>query len=213
MELHLQPVFANLRDEVRSPTLDRMRLPLGMRACRGAELAHDFFPLLLLATLHQGGGLRLGQHNLRARTPRLDGLTGAGESAARAVASHPAIQLLALALERRQDFRARGLLVVGRVRLCLELPRQEPAVLLRQFLGLLHHASATQRSRRYEDLRPQGAHHLAALDGEGRGHHRHEVVPALRADHGQGDASIARSRLHHRSAGLELAGLLRRLDD
>ena len=59
----------------------------------------------------------------------------------------------------------------------------------------------------------QHAHQLAALHREGLRHADDAVVAALGADHGDGDAGVARGRLDHRHARLELAALLGGVDD
>ena len=65
-----------------------------------------------------------------------------------------------------QDLRARGVAVIRGIRFVLELAREEPAVLLRELLGLAHHAGAALGGGRENHLRAEHAHDLAALDRE-----------------------------------------------
>ena len=75
-----------------------------------------------------------------------------------------------LADEVLEDFRTGGVAVIGRVRRVLELPREEPAVFLRQLRGLGHHGLATPGGGREDHLGAEHAHDLAALDGKGFDH-------------------------------------------
>mmetsp|Transcript_70776 Transcript_70776/g.160771 ORF Transcript_70776/g.160771 Transcript_70776/m.160771 type:complete len:200 (+) Transcript_70776:713-1312(+) len=101
----------------------------------------------------------------------------------------------------------------GGVGIVFKLPGQVPAVLLRQFLGLEHHACAAQGRGRDNDLGTEHAHDLAALHREGGGHGGDKVVAALRADHGQRDACVAARGLNDGAARLQLAAALRVVDD
>lgn len=99
------------------------------------------------------------------------------------------------------DDLARGRrLVNGGVGLGLELARQEPALCLGQFYGLLVHAEAFLSARRQDDLRTHHPHQLAPFDGKAVGHGHDQRVTFRRADHCQTDAGIARRRLDYRLA-------------
>src|ERR1700741_4755469 len=130
---------------------------------------------------------------------------------ARPPSGHETIE--APADEVLKDLRSRRVAVIGRIGLVLELPREEPAVLLRQLLGLSHHARAPLGRRRQEDLGAEHAHQLAPLDRERLGHDRDERIALGGAHHREGDAGVAGGRLDHRLARLERAGTLRVLDD
>src|SRR5207237_6570336 len=79
--------------------------------------------------------LRGDDLHLRARQP--DHLARAGECAPGAPAGDEEIE--PPAGEVLQDLGTGGVAVVGGIGLVLELPRQEPAVLFRELLGLAHH--------------------------------------------------------------------------
>mmetsp|Transcript_91806 Transcript_91806/g.264147 ORF Transcript_91806/g.264147 Transcript_91806/m.264147 type:complete len:207 (+) Transcript_91806:524-1144(+) len=168
---------------------------------------------LLFAAADEGRALGLGEDDLALRTRQSEHLADALESAARAVARDPVVELQAGAGEGRQDLRPRRLLVVSRVRLGLELAGEKKAVLRGKLLSLLHHACAAERRRRDDNLRAEHAHDLATLHGEGSGDDGDEFVAALGADHGQCDAGVAARGLDHGAAGLQLAAGLRSFDD
>ena len=84
---------------------------------------------------------------------------------------------------------------------------------LGQLGRLAHHADAALGRRRDDHLGAEEAHEAPTLDAEGLGHGDDERVALGRADHGEADAGIAAGRLDHGLAGLQLARLLRRLDD
>jgi len=153
----------------------------------------------------------LGEHDLNVGARGLDRLSRAVEGAARPVARHPVVELLAL--EIVEDFGAGGHLVELPISLVLELVAQEPPVLLAQLLRLAHHACALPCLGRHNHLRAEHAHELAALDREGLGHANDAVVAALRAHHRDGDARVAGGGLDDRVPLLQLAALLGLLDD
>ena len=104
----------DLGNEIRGPALDLVRRPgLAREERRPLGLAGDDLDL--------GAG-------------EADHLPGAGQRAARAPAGDEIIE--PLAGEVLEDLGAGRVAVVGGVGLVLELPRQEPAVLLRELLGL-----------------------------------------------------------------------------
>ena len=72
-----------------------------------------------------------------------------------------------MAREVRQDLRARWSAVIGGIGRILELPREEPAVLLGQRLGLADHAGPALGRGGQNHLGAEHAHDLAALDREG----------------------------------------------
>mmetsp|Transcript_11116 Transcript_11116/g.21568 ORF Transcript_11116/g.21568 Transcript_11116/m.21568 type:complete len:259 (-) Transcript_11116:95-871(-) len=179
----------------------------GVRAQgRAVLLAFGFDPALKKSCV-----LRLGQHDLDFRAIGFESLAHTVERASRAVARHPVVKLLALKVV--EDLLAGGGLVELPVGLVLELVAEEPAVLLAQLLRLAHHARALARLGCHNHLCAEHAHESPPLDGEGLGHGDDALVAALRADHGDGDAGIARGGLDHRVARLEHAALLRVLDD
>ncbi len=179
------------RHEIRSPALDLVR---------GEGLARE-----------ERSAFGFGCDDTHIRSRQADHFAGAGQRAAGAPACHEEVQ--SPADEIRKDLRARGAAMVGRVRRVLELARQEPAILLREFRGLLHHARAALGGRREDHLGAQHAHDLAAFDREGLDHHRHEGVALGGAHHGECNAGISRGRLDHGLPGLELAAPLGILDD
>ena len=65
---------------------------------------------------------------------------------------------------------------------------------------------------REHELGAVGRDELAALDGHRIRHREDQVVALHRGDQRQADAGVAARRLDERAAGLEDAGLLRRLD-
>jgi hypothetical protein len=95
----------------------------------------------------------------------------------------------------------------------LKLVAEEPAVLLTELGGLGDHPSALARLGRHDDLGAEHAHNLATLDGERLGHRDDALVPALRAEHRDRNARVARRRLDDRVARLEEALCLGVLDD
>mmetsp|Transcript_42203 Transcript_42203/g.121221 ORF Transcript_42203/g.121221 Transcript_42203/m.121221 type:complete len:345 (-) Transcript_42203:284-1318(-) len=212
VNLRLQACVADLRDEIWRPALDRVRLPGGVRSCGGAEQPHDLLSLLLHAARDQRGHVGLRQDDLDVRESLLQSPSGPREGAAGAIARHPVVELLAL--EGFQDLGPRRLLVVGRVRVRLELPGEVPAVLLSQLLCFLHHARTSECRRRDNHLRAEGAHELAALDGERGGHDGHKLVSALCTHHCESDASVAAGRLNDgRLAWLQQTLVLAVFDD
>ena len=97
--------------------------------------------------------------------------------------------------------------------LVLELPRQEPAVLLRQLLGLPDHARAALRGRSQDHLGAQDPHQLPAFDRKAVRHQCNKGVPLDRADHRERDARVARCRFHDGLSWADRAAALRVLDD
>ncbi len=87
--------------------------------------------------------------------------------------------------------------MVRRVGLVFELLGHEPAVLCGQRLGNPHHARSTLGRGRQHQLGAEKTHQFAPLDGEGLGHHGHERITLDCANHREGNACIAGSRLHH----------------
>ena len=67
--------------------------------------------------------------------------------------------------------------------------------------------------RRENDFRAEKAHQPAALDAERFGHRDDQRIAFRRAHHREPDAGVAARRLDHRLSRLELARLLRVLDD
>mmetsp|Transcript_844 Transcript_844/g.872 ORF Transcript_844/g.872 Transcript_844/m.872 type:complete len:384 (+) Transcript_844:3-1154(+) len=211
LELEVQPILRDLWDEVWSPALDGVRGPGRVALCRSAKLAENLLPLLLDATGDQGRSLGLGQDDLDVRASLLDDLAGTLEGATSAVTGDPIVQ--PAAGEIREDLWSRGLRMVGRVCLVLELPSQVPAVLLGKLLSLEHHACAAQGRRCHDDLCSQHAHDLPALHRERGSHRGDKVVATLCAHHGQCNAGVSTRCLDHGTTRLQCAPLLSILDD
>ena len=138
----------------------------------------------------QRRALGLGDDDLDVGPRLLEHLAGAGQRAAGAVAGDPVVE--PLAGEVAQDLGAGRVAVVLGVGRVLELPREEPAVLLRELLGLLDHPGAALGGGREDDLRAEDPHELAALDREAVGHERDEGIALDGADHGERDARCCR---------------------
>ena len=117
-----------------------------------------------------------------------------------------------LAAQRREDLGRRRRLVHPRVRLVVELAREEPAVLGGELLRLDDHAGALVRGVCQHHLGAEEAHQLAPLDRKGLRHDAHERVALGRAHGRQSDAGVPRGGLHHRLPRLQLARPLRPLD-
>ncbi|OIQ71174.1 hypothetical protein GALL_472130 [mine drainage metagenome] len=148
---------------------------------------------------HQGSGLLAGQH-----------LADAGDGPARADARHEGIQLRHLGQHFQGGCAPVGLNVGGVV----ELPHQEVGRIARgQHLGLLHSALHAQAPGGEDQFGAIGLQQGSALLGHGVRHHQGGGITLGRGHEGQPHARVAAGGLDHRLAGLELAGLLGRLDD
>ena len=99
-----------------------------------------------------------------------------------------------------------------RVRLVVELARQEPPVLFRELLSLDHHTRTLVSGIREDHLRAEEAHQLTALNRERLRHHTYKWVALCCAHHGQTDACVAARRFNDGLTRLELTSLLRPLD-
>ena len=199
-------IARDLRHEIRGPALQRVRaerrMALGRRAV-GVALLH-------VVAREDLRIVRLADHDLHVRTLFPEHPRNAQERAAGPRSRDPVIE--PRARERLEDLDRRRLRMKLRVRLVLELLRPVPAVLLRQFPGLLHHARAFQRRRRQHDLRAEEAHELSPLDREALRHRDHERIALRGAHHREPDAGIAGRRLDDRLARAQLAASFRRLD-
>jgi hypothetical protein len=133
------------------------------------------------------------------------------QRAAGAVAGDEVVE--PLAGEILDDLARRGARMEVGIGLVLELAGEEPAMGIGELDRLLHHAEAALGRRRDDDLGAEEAHEPAALDAERFGHGDDERIAFGGADHGEPDAGIAAGRLDDGLAGLQLARLLRRLDD
>src|SRR5262249_1081879 len=119
----------NRGDEVGRPPLDLVRLPL--------------------LSIEERGACRLARDDPRPRARAFDYLPRAGERATRAPPGDPIVETLAR--EVREDLRPGGLAVVGRVRLVVELAREEPAALLCELRGEADRSRRALRRRREDD--------------------------------------------------------------
>ena len=154
---------------------------------------------------------RLRRDDLHLGPRELDHLAGARQRAARAPARDPEVE--PAAGEVLQDLGTRRLPVIGRVRGILELPREEPAVLLGERRREPHHARAALGGRREDHLGAERAHDLAAFDGERLDHRRDERIALGRAHHRERDAGVARRRFDDGLARLQGSAALGVVDD
>ena len=206
-QFHIHGVPGQLRNEVRRPALHRVGLETRMRR-RGRPVGQ---PLLLDPGLEQRRIRRLADDDLRVGALRSQNAADALQRAAGAVAGHPEIE--PVAGEVVDDFARGGAGMEVRIGFVLELPCHEPAVGFGQFDRLLDHSDRSLGGRRQHDLGAEKAHQSPPFDAEGLGHRDNKRIAFRGADHGEADAGVAARRLDDGLAGLELAGLLRRLDD
>mmetsp|Transcript_37335 Transcript_37335/g.81156 ORF Transcript_37335/g.81156 Transcript_37335/m.81156 type:complete len:204 (-) Transcript_37335:9-620(-) len=103
--------------------------------------------------------------------------------------------------------------MVGCVGIRLELPGQEPTVLLSKFFSLLGHSCGTERSRSDQHLGTKHPHDLPALHGEGGCHADDQLVTSLGAHHGQADACVSAGCLDDSATRLQSATRLCLFDD
>src|SRR6185437_8613561 len=115
-QLHRYGITGDLGNEVRCPTLHRMRLEARMRRGRRAVPV----ALLLDAAAEKLRVLWLANDDLRVRALLLQHARHALERAASAVARYPIVQLRVR--EIVQDFARGGARVIFGIRLVLELP-------------------------------------------------------------------------------------------
>ena len=153
----------------------------------------------------------LGDDDADLGIGRLQPARGAEQRAAGAEARDEGMD--PLALEVGQDLARRRAGVHLGVGLVVELPAEEPAVLLGQLDRLVEHAAALLAGRREHHPGAEKAQELPPLDAEALGHGQHQRVALLRADHRQADAGVAAGRLDHRLPRAEQAAALRILDD
>lgn len=207
MEPLVQRFLKDQRNEIRCPALDRVGLPGGMARRRPAR----GIARLRRAAVDKRGIGRFGQDDPGFR-PRLpDDAANPGHGPPGAVSRNDVVQ--SLALEIGKDLaRGRGLVDVGVV-LGLELPGQEPAVLLGQLHRLAVHAHRLVRARRQHDPGPQHPHQPPAFDGKAVRHRHDQRIALGRANHCKPDSGIARCRLHDRLPGLQPAFTFGGLDD
>ena len=132
--------------------------------------------------------LRLGDDDFDVGTSDLQDFTSAGERASCAPTGYPVVETISR--EIAQDLGTCGVAVVVWVRWVIELLCKKPAVLLREFLGPLHHAGAALCCWREDYLTTEGAHDLASFDGECFHHSGDEGMPRGSANHGECDAGI-----------------------
>ena len=202
VQVHGLRVLQHLGDEVGGPALDGVRGERGVRPrgrARGLALGGH-------ARRDEPRGFGFEEHDLGVRARRLERAADTLERSAGAVAGDEVVQLLTR--EILQDLGPGGGRVERGVGVVLKLRAEEPAVLRAELLRLGHHAGALARLGRHDHLRAQHAHDLAALHGEGLGHADHAVVPALRANHRDGDAGVPGGGLHHGVALLQHAAAL-----
>ena len=148
---------------------------------------------------------RFSTDDAHIRARHFQHFADAGQSAATAPTTDEIIQ--PLAGEIAQDFGGGGAAVIGRVGGIGELTGPEPTVFFGKFLGFFHHAGTARGGGGQDDFGTVGAHGLAALDGEGFGHHRHEFVAACRRHHRQRNAGVAGGGFHNGIAWLQQAAL------
>src|SRR4051812_23808061 len=86
-----------------------------------------------------------------------------------------------------------------------KLPGHEPAMCLGKLDRLVDHSYGAFGGGRYDDLRAQKSHELAALDAERLGHGDHERIALGCANHGKTDPSISARRLDDRLARLKFS--------
>ena len=133
-----------------------------------------------------------------------------GDGAARADAGDDDVDLAVGVLP---DLLGRGLAVdlgVGRVG---ELAGEDAAALGRDLVGALDGTLHPGGRVGEDELGAEGTEEGAALLRHRLRHGEHDVVASGGADHGEGDAGVARRRLDDRAAGLELTARLGGVDD
>eukprot|EP00967_Tisochrysis_lutea_P141820 scaffold261089_cov35-Tisochrysis_lutea.AAC.2 len=138
---------------------------------------------------------RLCKHDFDVWPLSLERLARAVVGATSAIASDPVVE--PLACEVGQNLGASVRLVVLPIGLIFELMAKEPAMLLAQFLGLLHHTGTLACLGRDDDLGAKEAHQLPPLDRKWFSHADDTLVPALRADHCDGNARVSRGGLDY----------------
>ena len=121
--------------------------------------------------------LRLGDNDFDVGTSDLQDFTSAGECASCAPTGYPVVETISR--EILQDLGTGGVAVIGWICKVVELLCKKPAVLLREFLGPLHHAGAAFCCWREDYLTTEGAHDLASFDREGLSHRSDESVGSL----------------------------------
>src|SRR5438045_6093845 len=123
---------------------------------------------------------RLRQNDLYLRSLLRQNATDTFQRPARPEPRHPIIETLTR--EIVDDLSRRRLRVVIRIRLVLELPRQEPAILLRELVDLLYHTGCALGRRRENHLGSEETHQFSPLDAERFRYRHHSRVAFRRAD-------------------------------
>jgi hypothetical protein len=150
--------------------------------------------------------VRLANDDFRLRALCPQHARHALQRAAGAHARDPIIE--PLAGERLEDLGGGGPGVDVRVGFVLELPAQEPAMGLRQFLRLAQHTAALFGGGGQDNLGAHEAQQPPPLDAEILGHDDDERIAFPGADHGQADSGIAAGGLDDRLPRLQLAAAL-----
>ena len=182
----------------------------GERGVRSLGCA-GLLPFSLGAGGDERSSLGLEEHDLGVGPRRLEDAADTLEGASGAVAGDEVVE--PLAREIREDLGTGGAGVERGVGVVLELPAEEPSVLLAELFRLGDHTGALASLGRDDHLGAEHPHDLTALHGEGLRHADYTVVTPLRANHGHRDAGIAGGGLDDSVAGLEQTLLLGVGDD
>ena len=141
---------------------------------------------------------------------RLQHLTAPGQRATR---SHTGDQDIGFTRRVMPDFQRGGVAVDGGIGRVGELARHHGAGRFRNdFLGFGNRALHPLGGFGEDKFSAQMGQQFAALDRHAFRHGQDEAVSPGRGDKGQGDARIARGRLHHDAAFAQFPGRFQRID-
>ena len=159
----------------------------------------------------QRGIRRLDADDLDALLLLLQVLRSAGDGATGADARDEDVDLAVGVLK---DLRTRGLVVLLRVGLVLELASQDGILGgLNQLVSLIDRTLHAGGSRGEHELGTKGAQHDAALVRHRLWHREHDLVTTCCTNHGQCDTGVAGGCLDNGAARLELASVLGSLNN
>src|SRR5690625_3961642 len=176
----------NFGHEVRPETLDLVR---------------SGFP-----AVEDGGFRRFDGNDLYVGLAFLEYLAHTGDGAAGADSRDDDVDR---AVRVPPDLLRGGLAVDLRVRFVRELPGEDrTGALRRDLLRAGHRTLHPLRTRREHEFRSEGAQQSLALLGHRFRHREHDLVPARRADEGEGDPRVPTRRLNDRATGLKITGRL-----